>query len=51
MTQWMQFIEYRPAVVLVAEDGSAEIIREREDLGDVERRERLPERLKLAGTR
>lgn len=51
VTQWMQFIEYRPAVVLVAEDGSAEIIREREDLGDVERRERLPERLKLAGTR
>jgi len=35
-------------VVLVGEDGSAELIREREDLSDVERRERLPERLKLA---
>ncbi len=44
-TQWMQFIEYRPAVVLVGEDGSAELIREREELEDVERRERLPERL------
>jgi diaminopimelate decarboxylase len=47
VTQWMQFIEYRPAVVLVGEDGSAEVIREREDLTDVERRERLPDRLKL----
>lgn len=50
VTQWMQFIEYRPAVVLVGEDGSVDVIREREDLTDVERRERLPERLKLAGT-
>ena len=47
-TQWMQFIEYRPAVVLVGEDGSADVIREREDLDDVERRERLPERLRMA---
>ena len=46
VTQWMQFIEYRPAVVLVGEDGSVDLIREREDLTDVERRERLPERLK-----
>ena len=48
VTQWMQFIEYRPAVVLVGEDGTVEVIREREDLTDVERRERLPDRLKLA---
>jgi diaminopimelate decarboxylase len=47
VTQWMQFIEYRPAVVLVAPDGSVELIREREDLTDVERRERLPDRLRL----
>jgi len=46
VTQWMQFIEYRPAVVLVGEDGSVDLIREREDLTDVERRELLPERLK-----
>jgi diaminopimelate decarboxylase len=48
VTQWMQFIEYRPAVVLVGEDGTVEVIREGEDLTDVERRERLPDRLKLA---
>lgn len=47
-TQWMQFIEYRPAVVLVGEDGSADVIREREDLDDVQRREQLPERLRMA---
>jgi diaminopimelate decarboxylase len=45
VTQWMQFIEYRPAVVLVGEDGRATLIREREDLSDIERRERLPARL------
>ncbi len=47
VTQWMQFIEYRPAVVLVGEDGSVDIIREREELTDIERRERLPDRLRL----
>ncbi|MGD8320301.1 MAG: alanine racemase [Gemmatimonadota bacterium] len=47
VTQWMQFIEYRPAVVMVGEDGSVELIREREDLTDIERRERLPQRLTL----
>ncbi len=46
-TQWMQFIEYRPNVVMVMEDGSVEVIREKEDLSDIERRERLPEKLKL----
>lgn len=51
VTQWMQFIEYRPAVVLVDEAGSAEVIREREDLTDVERRERLPDRLRLVEAR
>ncbi|MFV2061652.1 MAG: alanine racemase [Gammaproteobacteria bacterium] len=47
VTQWMQFIEYRPAVVLISQEGEAEIIREREDLSDLLKRERLPERLKL----
>ncbi|NPA12665.1 MAG: diaminopimelate decarboxylase [Aquificae bacterium] len=46
-TQWMQFIEYRPNVVMVMEDGSVELIREKEDITDIERRERLPERLKV----
>ncbi len=45
VTQWMQFIRYRPRVLMVMEDGSVEIIREREDLTDIERRERLPEKL------
>ena len=46
-TQWMQFIEYRPNVVMVMEDGSVEVVREKEDLTDIERRERLPDKLKL----
>ncbi len=45
-TQWMQFIEYRPNVVMIMEDGSVEVVREKEDLTDIERREKLPERLK-----
>lgn len=47
VTQWMQFIEYRPNVVLVGEDGSVDVIREAEDLTDIDRREKLPERLAL----
>ena len=45
-TQWLQVIEYRPNVVLVGENGQVELIREAEDLSDLERRERLPERLR-----
>lgn len=45
VTQWQQFIEYRPNVVLISEDGHVDCIREAEDLSDVERRERLPARL------
>ncbi len=44
-TQWLQFIDYRPNVVLVGEDGQVDLIREAEDLTDMTRRERLPERL------
>lgn len=44
-TQWLQFIEYRPNVVLIAEGGNIDLIREAEDLTDIERREVLPERL------
>jgi diaminopimelate decarboxylase len=43
-TQWMQFIQYRPNVVMVGEDGQADVIREAEDLSDIVRREKLPER-------
>ena len=46
-TQWLQFIEYRPNVVLISETGEVELIRQREDLSDIERREVLPTRLML----
>ena len=46
-TQWMQFIEYRPNIVLVSENGGVDIIREAEDLTDIARRERLPKHLEL----
>jgi len=46
-TQWLQFIEYRPNVVLVTESGEVEIIREAEDITDIQRRERLPKHLEL----
>ncbi len=45
-TQWMQFITYRPNVVLIGEDGQVDVIRHAEDLSDIVRRETLPERLK-----
>lgn len=41
-TQWLQFIEYRPNVVLVTQNNEVELIREAEDLSDLERREHLP---------
>ena len=47
LTQSMQFIEYRPNVVLIGLDRQVDLIREAEDLTDIERREILPERLKL----
>lgn len=42
VTQSMQFITYRPAVVLVAEDGRHELLRARENLESVVREERMP---------
>lgn len=42
ITQSMQFITYRPRVVLVTEDGGVEVIRERENLQHIEALERLP---------
>jgi diaminopimelate decarboxylase len=46
LTQSMQFITYRPAVVMVTEDGTPIVIREREDLAHVEALERLPKHLR-----
>ena len=45
-TQWMQFIRYRPAIVMIMEDGSVEEIRRAEELSDVIGPERVPEKLK-----
>ncbi|MBX6423284.1 alanine racemase [Thermosulfurimonas sp. F29] len=46
VTQWMQFITYRPRVVLVTEEGRVEVIREAETLEDIVARERIPEHLR-----
>lgn len=45
LTQSMQFIAYRPRVVMIDPSGVDHIIREREDLAYVEQMERLPEHL------
>ncbi len=47
MTQWMQFITYRPRIVLLGTDGNVHVIRERETLDTFKASERLPEYLKL----
>lgn len=44
-TQWMQFIEYRPNVVLVHENGQVSVIRKAEDLSVFTAQEILPEHL------
>ncbi|MGM0558021.1 MAG: diaminopimelate decarboxylase, partial [Myxococcota bacterium] len=42
VTQWMQFITYRPNVVLVGRDGKHGLIRAAEDLETIVERERMP---------
>jgi len=44
-TQWMQFIEYRPNVIMIHEDGNVSVIREAEDLQVMTAQERIPEHL------
>ena len=46
VTQWMQFISYRPAIVMVMEDGSVEQIRRPETLDDIVGPEIIPEKLR-----
>lgn len=41
-TQWMQFIELRPAVVLIRQNGQVDVVRRAETLADVESPESLP---------
>jgi diaminopimelate decarboxylase len=46
MTQWLQFITYRPKVVLLAANGTIHIIRENENLDTFKALEKVPEYLK-----
>jgi diaminopimelate decarboxylase len=45
MTQWMQFIQMRPNVILIDEKGTTHLIREAEDLAYMELKEKMPEHL------
>lgn len=45
-TQWLQFIEYRPNVVLVQEGGECSVIRRAENLESMMSHDELPERLR-----
>lgn len=42
MTQWMQFIALRPAVVMIDKDGKSHEIRKREDLSNIDSQEVMP---------
>jgi diaminopimelate decarboxylase len=46
MTQWMQFITYRPKIVMIGLNGELDIIRESENLNTFKAIEQVPERLK-----
>ena len=46
MTQWMQFIAMRPAVVLLGMDNKPHLIRKRETIENIEMNEVMPEFLK-----
>jgi diaminopimelate decarboxylase len=44
-TQWMQFIQLRPAIVMVREDGSVDLIRDAEQVETLSNMEHLPANL------
>jgi diaminopimelate decarboxylase len=46
MTQWMQFINLRPRVVMIMEDGKVEVVREAESIEYITQLERIPEKFK-----
>jgi diaminopimelate decarboxylase len=46
MTQWMQFITYRPKIVMINTEGKAGIIRENENFDTMNMLEKIPEHLK-----
>ena len=43
VTQWMQFITYRPNVVLIKQDGTINVIRKKEDLETIKKQESMPQ--------
>ncbi len=47
MTQWMQFIQMRPNVILIDEQGQTHLVRAAENLAYVEQLEQMPDHLKL----
>lgn len=49
MTQWMQFIQMRPNVVMIDEKGTPHLIREAESLAYIEQPEKMPVHLKSIG--
>ena len=49
ITQSMQFITYRPRVVMIGSDGQVDVIRDRETLESVEALELVPDRLADSG--
>jgi diaminopimelate decarboxylase len=49
MTQWMQFITYRPNVVLIDSESNTHIIRKAENLDNFHSMEQVPEHLKISG--
>ncbi|MFM1874898.1 MAG: hypothetical protein RL266_635 [Bacteroidota bacterium] len=46
MTQWMQFIALRPAVVMIDTKNKPHLIRKREQLTNIDQQEQMPEYLK-----
>jgi diaminopimelate decarboxylase len=46
MTQWMQFIQMRPNVVMIDEKGTPHLIREAETIQYIEQLEKMPAHLK-----
>lgn len=46
VTQWMQFSQMRPAIVMITTDGNVEVIRRAETIMDLKNVEQLPERFR-----
>ena len=46
MTQWLQFIQMRPNIILIDMEGKTHLVRERETIETIVQQERLPDYLK-----